>query len=288
MAFIYNLKDGIEYDNINWSKLSMNESDGALDLLELYPENIDWTMICFNSNDRAATLLLNNLEKAGNRCICQNSNDRIVKMLNKKMINGDYINYDLLSYNTNEYLNVPDTSKLNYSLLSRNSSNFAIDLLLKNPKKISWHELCYNSNDSAVDLILSNMDKIERINWYKLSYNTNDKIVSYLLQNPRYIEFENFSINSNQRAYEYTINKLSDPLITDIIFNGLFYNKNENAVDLLLSYGKRVNHSNPGIFNYRYDYEFVKFRTGLFEEELMQKVWHPDRYDKWPEDPFLI
>jgi hypothetical protein len=287
MAFIYTLKDGIDFNTINWFKMSMNECDGALDLLELYPENIDWKMICFNTNDRAATLILNNLDKVNNKYIYQNSNYKIVKMLNKKILENDpYIDYYSLSFNTSEYFKLDDTSKLDYRKLSRNTSNFAVDLLLKNPSKIIFKELCYNSNDRAVELLLNNIHKLCREDLYRLCYNENDKIVNYLLQNPQYIELDIFSSNTNQRAFEYTIDKLHNPFTTDIIFNGLLYNMNENAVDLLLSYGKRVNYSNPGIFSSRYDYESIKSKTNLFEEELMEKVWHPNRYNRWPEDPF--
>ena len=49
-----------------------------------------------------------------------------------------------------------------------NESDYALELLMKNPDKILWNHLCYNTNPKAIELLRKNKDKID---WKILSCN---------------------------------------------------------------------------------------------------------------------
>jgi hypothetical protein len=92
--------------------------------------------------------------------------------------------------------------KINWSLLSMNTNDRALELLLKNPEKIYWNTLSSNKNDIAVKLLLENIDKI---NWRFFSENSNDKAVNYLLENPDKIVWNNFCSNINIKAFAFLL-----------------------------------------------------------------------------------
>jgi len=81
------------------------------------------------------------------------------------------INY-LLPYKLKQGI---DFEKLNWNSLSKNPN--AIDLLLKNPKKIVWDSLSSNCNTIAIDLLRDNPDKIS---WNDLSRNPNPNAIDIL------------------------------------------------------------------------------------------------------------
>jgi hypothetical protein len=114
---------------------------------------------------------------------------------------------------------------IRWDLLCRNSGDWALELLKKNPERIIWYKLCENPNKKAVDLILKNIDIIERLNlWSNLSLNTNDRIIDLLLsKNKIYIfNWKVLSYNSNDRAID-----LLEENIEKIDWWGLSGNTNE-------------------------------------------------------------
>ena len=58
--------------------------------------------------------------------------------------------------------------KINWSILSCNECNEAIELLKKNQNKIDWNNLCNNQNNKVLEILEKNQDKI---NWDIISCN---------------------------------------------------------------------------------------------------------------------
>ena len=142
--------------------------------------------------------------------------------------------------------------KLDWCWLSKNPN--AITLLEKNPDKIYWRRLSYNPN--AIHLLEKNINKIDwKIDWYWLSRNPN--AISLLEQNPDKIDWESLSANSN-----------AIPLL-------------EQNMDKITWWRLSMN---PNIFRLDYDKMRERFYNTGIPEELMQRVWHPNRMSQWPEE----
>jgi len=164
---------------IDWYNLSANPADEALDLLEANVNRIDWYMLCKNTNDRAFDLLDANPKKVILQSLVDNVNDRALKYFK-----SDMIDIERLYSNSNEYalrkalFNVQPE----WDLLSSNSNETAVKIMLDNPACIDWNMLCSNTNPKALKLLEDNIDKI---NWYTLSENPN--AVYIFEQNPKFI-----------------------------------------------------------------------------------------------------
>jgi hypothetical protein len=117
--------------------------------------------------------------------------------------------------------------RMHFYVLSKNTSDTAVDFLLKNPLYIEWKYFSSNSSTKAVQLLLKNQVQII---WSKFSENTNDLAVQYLIENPTKIYWEAFSRNTNSLAVRYMLT--STHIINYKSFSG---NTNQMAVDLLLS-----------------------------------------------------
>jgi ribosomal protein L24E len=63
-----------------------------------------------------------------------------------------------------------------------------VALLRENPDKINWTNLSINTSDSALELLQENPDKI---NWFTLSYNTNIKTAELICKFPDKIVWNN-------------------------------------------------------------------------------------------------
>lgn len=116
--------------------------------------------------------------------------------------------------------------RMHFYVLSKNTSDTAVDFLLKNYFYIEWKYFSLNSNSKAVEFLLKNPVQIV---WSKFSENINDLAVQYLINNPAKIYWEGFSRNPNSLAVRYMLTS------THIINYRCFSeNTNQTAVDLLL------------------------------------------------------
>lgn len=63
-----------------------------------------------------------------------------------------------------------DSLAINWSYLSSNENNSAIELLKQNPDKINWNELSANKNQEAIEMLKANQDSLA-IDWVAFSSN---------------------------------------------------------------------------------------------------------------------
>ena len=113
----------------------------------------------------------------------------------------------------------------------------------QNIDKINWHALSENSN--AIHILEQNLDKI---NWHYLSKNPN--AIHILETNRNKIDWWYLSCNPNAiHLLEQNMDKIS------------WYYLSQN----------------PNIFIYDYDKMKLNSKTSEVVEELIAKVFHPDR-----------
>jgi hypothetical protein len=136
-----------------------------------------------------------------------------------------------------------DLNKISWDCLSPNPN--AIHLLEKNQDKIHWEGLSLNQN--AIHLLEKNQDKID---WRWLSRNPN--AINLLEKNLDKVKWE-------------------------------WLSRNPNAIHLLEKNPDKINwhrlSANTAIFEI--DYEALKKRCLIYSEELIQKVFHPSRIQKY-------
>jgi len=299
MKPIYKLKDWlfVYIPLFDLELLSLNEN--AIDFLNNYNYLINWYYLSANAN--AYELLMKNKDKIYYGNIGKNENPEIINNIIKPNIN--LISGDQLSANKNAcFLLKSYPNKINWAILSSNTSNDALDLLeanedkifwynfalntndrvikilLKNPDKIVWSLLSSNSNDKIVDLLLKNQDKI---NWHHFSKNSNDKAVKILLENRNNINWNCLSMNSNSK-----IIKLLNENPNEINWLLFVENTNEDVIEIIRKNRKRIGDvewnfisNNPKIFEL--DYITMKKNNELFEEELIKEVMKPKRICKY-------
>jgi len=165
---------------INYSNLSQNTNPKAIKLLKKYIEeeknkkglryfeinNVDWNRLSANNSDEAFELLMKKYEEE--------------KQLPLEQYEYEYkkINWDILSFNTNPKaikLLIENKDKIdNWFNFSRNPCNAAVKYLKDNQNYIVWQGLSQNINPIAIDLIIEKIKSgkgLDDINWNALSKN---------------------------------------------------------------------------------------------------------------------
>jgi hypothetical protein len=165
---------------INYSNLSLNTNPKAIKLLKKYIEeeknkkglryfeinNVDWNRLSENNTDEAIELLMKKYEEE--------------KQLSLQQYEYEYqkIDWEKLSSNTNPKaikLFLENIENINNRFeFSRNPCNAAIKFLKDNPTYIDWKGLSRNTNPIAIDLIIEKIKKGEELNdidWDALSEN---------------------------------------------------------------------------------------------------------------------
>ena len=66
------LIDWIDTDDINWHRLTENNSQGAIQLFKKYPEKINWDWLSRNPSEGAMRLLEKNQDKINWSLLCKN------------------------------------------------------------------------------------------------------------------------------------------------------------------------------------------------------------------------
>ena len=184
-----------------------------------------------------------------------------------------------------------NVDKINWFYLSKNEE--AIDLLLNYQDRIDWNAIVSNKNPKVIHLIEKNLDKIHIpslvlnkyafnliIEYNLISENISNWLWWYIGQSP-YIEyfwkyFENdccwYHLSENPAA----INILEEN-IEKVCWTTL--SANSKAIHLLEKCPDKIDwsllSSNPSIFII--DYQYLSDRIAVFKEELIQKVFHPNR-----------
>jgi len=175
---IYKLLDWIDINKLDLEFLSENEN--AIGFLEQKPNLINWYYLSGNKNAEDLLLFNQNKIRLNKSNIGKNEN---LKIINEIILpNLNLIASNLLSLNKNAVKFIIDENpeKINWSYLSLNTSDYAIEYLEKNPDKINWLHLSRNTNDKAIELLIKNQDKIQ---WDFFSSNSNDKAIELLFKN---------------------------------------------------------------------------------------------------------
>jgi len=120
---------------INWTFLSSNPN--AIGLLNENKNKINWKNL--SMNNCAYKLLMENKDKIDWINICYNDNPKIIS--------------DIIANNLNKCIS--------WVVLSKNSTDEAVKLLMNNQDKINFEFLSLNSNDKVFELIINNLDKID-------------------------------------------------------------------------------------------------------------------------------
>lgn len=248
---------------ICWDILSANQY--AIDLLMKNPEEIHWPSFC--KNPAAMDIILKNPDKIHWESL--STNPSAIDFLKK---NKNKINYSYLIYNDNAFELIKEYIETNYERmkslniidktpyfktyiqsLCENKNEHLIQYLYKNYFEcLCWEKL--NTNPGAIDILLENMDKI-KINY--LSYNPHPKAQEIVKKNPRKIDWQAFSIHVTDYAFIVENN----PILHEYFW------------------------ANPLIFDYK---TISKYYMDIIKEELMMKVFHPSKIEKWLEQGYDI
>ena len=281
---------------LSWKWLNANPTNAAVEILKLFQGNLTEEIV-YNTNPNAFELL----EKKRKDIPWHNShfffgafpNRNTVRLYEKYFDEmKEHINWEVLS-------KVPE----------------AIDLLEKYPDKIDWKFFCLNPHIRAIKMIKENKDKID---WQSLSKNNSPHIVDFLDENLKYVNLNSliyhgtsaclkifeqywdhedyrFLFEGNCRVPEQFLVTETDGqvhfksrftnygdmakrmdcihLLKDAFQNGTHLIYMRNDVNFLINL-----YSNPAIFEL--DQEAMKAQNKLFAQELMAKVYHPQRVSR--------
>jgi hypothetical protein len=196
-----------------------------------------------------------------------------------------------------------EEGKRNLYQLSRNP--YAIDYLENHPEKINWVHFAYNTNPKTICIHAKNLDKIK---WDELSANENafyllqkneDKVnIDYLVYNKnqehpfiqsfykknRMCSFHKIqikiTIDDNKKIFPHIWETSKEIFEMDKSkMNKFSISRNPNAVDYLKQNQDKICWTefckNEAIFEL--DYQKMKEKNKYFFEELVQKVFNPER-----------
>lgn len=145
------------FQYVNWTKLSMNSHDGAVDILLDNPDYIDWPVFCINNtNDRAVEFMIQNITKLNLYTLAKNRSDKAVLFITRLIdeINwNDIMNCPILN-TSHPY--VRDYGEDNNKLLRTDCSESEMHML----------NYIYNIVYGIVITLINNPNLIA-INWLK-------------------------------------------------------------------------------------------------------------------------
>ena len=214
----------------------------------LQSDIIDLFDMACNTNDCVARVLIREeYFHRINLCLSSNPNDIIVKRLieNPRSIcvwrflmnpNDRAVEYCIKNI-IPEYR--PISISENYvALLSSNSNDKAVDIVLANPNEINFNGISFNTNDRAVEYLLSKPDKID---WEILSSNPNEKAVDYMLDHMDKVDWFSALSNTNPRMATVFLSKLDELKKNNDIKYRLSSNNCDVVVDYLLANPHEIN-----------------------------------------------
>lgn len=151
-------------------------------------------------------------------------------------------------------------TKINWSLLSSNTSNQAVAFLKNHPQNIDWSRFSCNSNSEAVDFLLLESNR-PNICWLSLCNNKNARAIYFLETQPNKIDWFALSGTQSQEAVDLisrNIHKLKDwtalsenPYAIELLekhldkvsWKHLSINSHTRAVQLLLQNPEKIDYS---------------------------------------------
>ncbi len=244
---------------VDWMYLSWNPS--AIHLLKKHRDKIKWNYLAMNSNPEAVDLMKEEMEE-----ILQNPNEEKYRMFWYCLI-GNQSNPRVKEIFIENLNRIQDpnmkriTERRDIELLPFFEKKIQeiivkMDLGIELGNIINFDVRLLSKNPIAVDLLLK-YEKI--IDWYSFSVNPNPKAIAYLKEHPEKIQWNFMVENRSDEAMELVKEKVIKGEITDFTLKGLS--------------------GNPYIF--QLDYDFLFNRMNIIREELMEKAWHPLRFENW-------
>ncbi len=266
--YVYRFPSAIKYieeqiqhhiQDVNWEYLSWNPS--AIHLLKRYRDKIKWNYLAMNPNPEAVDLMKEEMEE-----ILQNPNDEKYRLFWYCLIGNSYnprVKEIFIEYidrikdpNMHRITERRDVELLPYFEKKIQEILLKMDLGIHLDTIVDFDMKLLSKNPIAVDLLLK-YEKI--IDWYSFSVNPNPKAIAYLKEHPEKIQWNFMVENRSDEAMELVKEKVIKGDISGFILKGLS--------------------GNPYIF--QLDYDFLFNRMNIIREELIEKAWHPLRFEKW-------
>ena len=303
--------------------LRLDNMQHHLKLLDWIPvEKIDWTN-AMNKQDVekiyiAETIISAELKK-NNDLKNSSKNWKIINSFHIKIRQLEEIYLQILVDKWN--LHKKDILELDWSLLSGESTAYAISMLKQNHDKIDWEILSENSHPYAIELLKKNPEKIK---WTNFSKNAHPYAIELIKSDPNLIDLDGLAWNTNPEAIKEFNLRLDSvdweelswnetPHIVELLRKNkdkidwycLSTNENRDAIRLLEENPERIHWScfitNPSAIHiieqnqdkinwkllsvnpaiFELDYTKMNARMDIVKEEMMKKIFHPSNHDKF-------
>lgn len=292
---MYKLRDWVDPSKITFDTLSMNTHPAAIVLLEQKLESAWWPWI--SENPQAMQIIKANPSKVIYGALAKNPHPEAVEMIKE--------------------IFEESPNSVNFTNLSKNKSQRAIDFLMKNPDRACWINLMKNptvtfrdlananvtiedlvylaANPNMIDIVRQNMNE-----FLQISDNEQKKMFwFYLSQNPAAIDILEKNI---EKVTWYSLSKMPEAIhlikkkidevsqknerkenlceIRPVSIFGL--SKNPAAIDILERIAVQYNikdYSNLSSNPAIFEYDYVGMRESRarLHEELMAAFWSPER-----------
>lgn len=278
MTFIdktpYKLVDWVDINKLNWRDLNLNPR--AIQLLEKNKEHIYLHNLMLNPN--AIFIIEENVEKISlYSWKLLSSNPNAIELLEE---NIDKIDWWQLSSNPSAIQIIEkNLDKVKGMMLCKNPNAFHLlkgDFSYENiENNWGWWGICGNSSKESIKILEENINKnFHSTELIARALSENQNAVHLLEKYPEYINWAVLSSNPNA---VHLLEKNQDKL------NWFSISSNPNASRMIKEnipkYKIDMNwlSKNPCIFEIDYDAIKEKTKIEIFEEELMQKCYHPKR-----------
>ncbi len=256
---IYLLEKNMEW--ISWSSLNLNESSWAIDMLKQNRDKIEWYELSKNSH--AIDMIYEYFDDFKSKYHhlkyylgfkCEIKPESIVSNTKGMDIVEHYIQLylkDVQDAIEDEpfFFNGDEDEPENHLWTNPSAIPLIEKYYVRNDWFINWEKL--SSNPNAKEILERNMDQID---WDELSLNTGLWAIELLEQNQDKINWSHLCENPSAiHLIESNLDK------SDLFSLNLF--------------------KNPAIFEL--DYDFLRRRMDMIREELIEKAWHPSRFEQW-------
>ena len=198
------------------------------------PGSIRSRFFSSHPSNKAIEIMTNYIDIINIDGLVRNKNPKIEPLLELTKHRFDFYNYEILCFSHNpaamSFLE-KNLDKVDWILLSKNSSEYAIRILERNLDKIKWKQI--SSNPSAIHILRDNLDKV---NWKELGIKRN--AIDIIKQNMDKIHWKELCKNPN--AID-----IIEQNIDMVNWNALCLNP--NAIHILKEHPDKIN---PPVFSY--------------------------------------
>lgn len=294
--------------HLDWDSLSKNELPSAVDILKKYPDKVTDNIV-YNGNPDAFELLENMRKKIRWDVLEHYShyfgypNQNTIKLFEKYFNEMEnYIDWEVWSKSPDAISFLEkNPDKINWKYFCWNEHPTAIEMIKQNKDKINWEALCRNKSPDIVDFLDDNLEKLNldvlmntcHPNCIKIIEKYwNNKDFTFLFGNrfnilmpdnihenipSKFLEMGPNGQYVDRVALTYYSSFAERPecihLLKDAFENGTKLEIMEECSNFYRSF-----YSNPAIFEL--DTEAMKGQNKQFAEELMAKVFHPERVER--------